>query len=233
MVGVNPYKLKIISDKILVKLDFPKNTEINFAGGKLLMTSDFTPAEHAKVHVEVVQTPIKMSKPSIETVANGIEWLPQMELKRGDKIIIDYFGAMNNFGTMVHRFMEYSNDLYIIYEGEYFVFINYHEAWAKIEENGELTPLNGYIIFEGIHKTKKALEYEKKLFNSALGIAKYVGKSNLEYFDEGVKDNEDIVSGDEFVFRKGMYRKLEYNIHAKFDKNFYLVQKRYVLAKQK
>jgi hypothetical protein len=226
MKGINPNSVRIIRDNVLIKLK-PVNDKVIFSNGKeLLIDHTFNPASHQNVIAEVVKLPEKFTKPSPESKKEGIEWLPQLDLKIGDKVIVDYFLVLQNFGKLVHRYIDKPNEMYLEWKGEYYVFVPYHEIFTRLDP---IVPLNGWVIYEGIHKEVNALKYKKTYLEVNRGIVKYVGKKNLEYVDDK-SDVDGLAPGDEIVFKKGMYRKLENDVHATLDKNLYLVQRRYVQA---
>lgn len=219
MTGINPYKIRIPLDRVLVRLPKPTNDEITFSNGvKLFLDTTYEPGFHAMVNGTVVQVCENFTKES--------EWIPEIEVSPGDDVIIDYFQMLNHMGTLVHRYIEFPEDMYLEWDGGYFVFINYSELFAK----ADLTPLNGYVIYEGIYKKVGFGEYQKEILLENKGIAYRVGKMNKSYITEE-SDDVDIQEGDEFYFKKGMYRKLEYDVHATKNKNLYLVQRRYITAK--
>ena len=221
MTGIDPYKVKIPHNQVLVKLPKPKNDKITFDSGvTLYLDNTFEPANHTYVNAEVV------------AVCGGFKnkdklpWIPQIEVKPGDRVICDYFQILNHMGLKVHEYAEAPIDMYLEWEGEYFVFIDYHELFAK----DDLTPLNGYVIYEGIYDVVEFGEYKKETLSDKSGKAIAIGKPNVSYSRKH-SDEIDLSVGDTFFFKKGMYRKLEYDLHAKHNNNLYLVQRRYIYAK--
>lgn len=226
MKNVNPNSVRIIRDNVLVKLK-PVNDKIIFTNGtELLIDHTFNPSHHQNVVGEIAKVPERFSRPTPETKRSGIDWLPQLDLSVGDKVIVDYFQMLQNFGTHVHKIIDDPQDMFIEYEDDFYVFVPYHEIFARIDP---IVPLNGYIIYEGINTEVKMLAHTKTYLEMSRGIVKYVGKKNLEYADDKI-DVDGIAPGDEIVFKKGMFRKLENNLHATLDKNLYLVQRRWIHA---
>jgi hypothetical protein len=241
MIGINPYNIKIPYDKVLLKMK-PVNDKIVFSnGGELLIDTTFNSADHANVIAEVIQIPQKFSTPTESTAQKGIEWKPTCDVKPGDKVIIDYHECMINFGTKVNRFIGHPVEMFLEWEGEYFVFINYHSMYAKIDGD-DLVPLNGYVIFEGVSNKMTFGEYTKETFDPGQGVIKYVGNCNVEYIKtrnfkgQGwLFDVDGMAPGEKCYFRKragGMHRKLEYDSHATHNKNLYVIQRRYILAQE-
>lgn len=212
-------------DFVLLKIK-PMNAEIAFSTSKLLIDYSFNPSSHQNLIGEVVMIPNRFSNPTKETVKLGIEWLPDADLKVGDKVIVDYFQLLQHFGRIVHKYSEDSQDLYIKDGNDYMVFVHYHELFCKIDP---IVPLNGWIIYEGIYEDKSFKDYKKKILSEKMGKVKYIGKSNLKYHD-GSTDVDEFNIGDTIIFKKGFYRKLENDIHATQNKNYYLTQKRWILA---
>jgi co-chaperonin GroES (HSP10) len=220
MTGINPYELKIPYNQVLVKLPKPKNDQIHFkGGGTLYLDTYYEPAFHTWVKAEIIAVCSGFR-------GDGPQWIPQIEVKPGDIVICDYFQILNHMGDRVHKYIEHPIDKYIEYDGDYFVFIDYQELFAK----DDLTPLNGYVIYEGVFDDVGYGEYKKEVLSEIKGKAVSVGEPNVSYPD-GVTDEIDLNIGDIFYFTKGMYRKLEYDLHATHNKNLYLTQRRYVLAK--
>jgi hypothetical protein len=107
------------------------------------------------------------------------------------------------------------------------VFVPYHELFCRLDP---IVPLNGWVIYEGITIKHTFGEYTKEALSVNTGKVKYIGKPNVEYWD-GAKDVDGFDVGDTIVFKKGMYRKLENDLHATLDKNLYLVQGRWINGK--
>lgn len=212
-------------DFVLLRLK-PMNTEISFFTSSFLIDYSFNPSFHQNLVGDVVMLPNKFSIPTKDTVKRGIEWLPDIDLNVGDRVIVDYFQLLQHFGKIVHRYSNDSQELYIRDGNDFLVFVNYHELFCKIDP---IVPLNGWVIYEGIYDDESYGEFKNKLLSEKMGRVKYVGKSNLEYQDGSIDvDGFDI--GDIIIFKKGFYRKLENDLHATQDKNYYLTQKRWILA---
>ena len=212
-------------DFVLLRLK-PMNTEISFSTSSFLIDYSFNPSFHQNLVGDVVMLPNKFSIPTKDTVKRGIEWLPDIDLNVGDRVIVDYFQLLQHFGKIVHRYSNDSQELYIRDGNDFLVFVNYHELFCKIDP---IVPLNGWVIYEGIYDDESYGEFKNKLLSEKMGRVKYVGKSNLEYQDGSIDvDGFDI--GDIIIFKKGFYRKLENDLYATQDKNYYLTQKRWILA---
>lgn len=226
MKGIKVDKVQIPFDRVLLKLK-PVNEGIIFTNGQtLLIDHTFNPSNHQNVVAEVIKIPLKFTKPSITSKQSGIEWLPDLDLKVGDRVIVDYFQVLQHFGDRVHKYSEDAQDLYIEENGDYYVFVNYHEIFCRIDP---IVPLNGWVIYEGIHKELSFGEFKKTELSEKTGIVKYLGRPNLEYYD-GSEDITNIAAGDTIVFRKGMYRKLEVDMYATQEKNLYLTQRKWILG---
>lgn len=226
MQGISVDKVRIPFDKVLLKLK-PVNEGITFTNGQtLLIDHTFNPANHQNVVAQVVKLPLNFTKPSKEAKQRGIEWLPDLDLEVGDMVIVDYYQVLQHFGDRVHKYSEDAQDLYIEEGGEFYVFVNYHEIFCKTDP---IVPLNGWVIYEGIHQDKGYKEFRKTVLSEKTGVVKYLGKPNLEYQDKS-EDVTGIAVGDTVVFRKGMYRKLEFDMHATQEKNLYLTQRKWILG---
>lgn len=222
MKNTNPYSCKIPYNNVLIELPAAVNDHIDIKGGsKLYVDTTFNPANHATVRGKVVSVCARFKDPH-----QTYGWQPHIEVTPGDEVIFDYFQMLNRMGTLVHRFIEHPVDMYLEWEDKYYVFIDYHELWAKIP----LYPLNGYVIFEPHYTETKFMEYTKKeMANTGTVVA--IGKPNISYSDRRFSDNVDLSVGDDFVYKNGMYRKLEYDLHATENKNLHLVQRRHIMAK--
>lgn len=226
MTGINPDKVNILYDRVLIKLPKPVNDTIEFESGvKLYLDTSYEPARHTMVTGTVVKVCKKFTFDTDFTK----EWLPQIEVSPGDSVILDYFQILNNMGSLVHRYTDNPTDMYLLHEGSYYVFVDYHELWAKKTDAG-LVPLNGYIIYKGIVDKTTFGVYVKEDLNRSEGIVVAVGGNNLKYREDIYEDVDGVNVGDHVVFRKDKYRKLEYDTHATENKDLYLVQKRYIMG---
>lgn len=227
MENINPHNVRIPKDNVLIKLK-PVHEYVEFqSGGKLLIDYTYNPSQHQCVVGEIVKTPEKFTEPNLFTKRDGIEWLPALDVVAGDKVIVDYFKVLQNFGTLAHRYIDNPTDMYIHWDGEYYVFVPYHELFCKLDP---VVPLNGWVIYEAITLNNTFGEYTKTYISQNTGIVRYVGKPNVKYVD-GRDDVTGLEAGDKIVFKKGMYRKLENDIHATLDKNLYLVQAKWIMGK--
>lgn len=224
MRGIDPNKVKIIHDRVLLKLPTPTNGKITFKSGQsIYLDTSSEPARHVNVHAEVVKVCEKFSfrkgKPS------NYDYQPQIEIVPGDEVIVDYFQILNHMGDLVHKHIESPKDMYIEWEGEYYVFVDYYELYAKRVKD-VLVPLNGYVIYEGEYNERSWGERSTKVLSERRGKVKYVGKPNVAYADDRDIDAEGLKPGEKFWFTNKFYRKLEYDLHSK-EGDLYVTQLRY------
>lgn len=169
---------------------------------------------------EVVALPKKL---------NGVKgkWKTKLDLKVGDKIIVQYFGSLNSKVIKTP-------------EAEY-RFILYYDIITKVYPD-KLTPINGFILFTTLKlafETNLIIpEYARKI-DPRYGIIEYTSPPNEYYmrekdfdYDKGV----DINVGDKVVFIMPLDRFapiLEDKKYRTLDKEYYYCQRNRIGGKVK
>jgi co-chaperonin GroES (HSP10) len=151
---------------------------------------------------------------------SGMMWETDIELEIGDEVIFGHDANMESYK--------------IIVDGRLYAFIDYGDIFARKRE-GEITPINGYILFGNVYKTESALDYEKDVIQDKYGIVKYIGKPNKSYFRSGREDDQSVEFkvGDKVLFFKKFYGSMRYYIedemHRKFaDEDLFAAQRHWV-----
>ena len=223
-------------NNIMIKLD-PENDHIKTKSGfTLYIDTSFDPEKHQVVTGVVCGLPSRLTytgKPNL-----GMEWLTDMEIREGDRVIVYYLSVVNALKKEHQRYFFKDDDKY--------VFVPYSKVFVVIRD-GEIIPVNGYVLVEPcedpfVGDTKKRLAKiglelvtlnTKSNTNVSFGVVRYVGKPIREYIEDGYTDKGvDVKVGDTVVLRKVSDIPLQYNLHAKLDggKTFWRVQRRKILA---
>lgn len=216
---INPDKVVIPYNYVLLEVNKPMQDKIKFNDRELILDTSFNPGKHTTTSAKVMSVCKKIAKGK-----NALEWTPQIEVKPGDEIICEYLAILLGFGRKAHKYAKHESPLYFEYDGKYYVFVKYTSLYMKGDQM-----LNGYVLFE--KQTKEEIFFKHKISKMAYkGKALAVGKKNLAYKLPHQKD-ADIEVGDNFFFRPGGHLKLEPELHEKNKRNYYIVQRKWIIAK--
>lgn len=229
--------IKPISNNVLLKVK-NDNSKIKLEGGQiLLLDTSYNVNQHSSVVCEVVEVPDRLifSKEH----GNSMPWRTEMELRKGDEVIIFYMSYQNAFGQDKRT---------ILYEGEEYFFVRYDDIFVAkrhwtdtendvfwkanpnglskevmyrmnlVENNKKLSNvicLNGYVLCEEKEveiKTTLILpdSVRKKVDRKVVKVA-YVGRPNTEYIQNPDYHDDNILeSGDMIVIDRDSDLQLEY-----------------------
>ena len=147
------------------------------------------------------------------SVADSLPWKTEVEVEEGDKVWFDFREA-----AYAYTF---------VCEGEWYKIINYEFLRVVQKDDGEIVPLNGYILFEEYHAPRESdiLLEDKK--DDRYAIARYVGRPNDEYSLRVYNDDIDIYPGDHVLFEDNTSCfPLESGVHNEFSEEKFVVQQR-------
>ncbi len=211
------------------------NNKLKLPGTEIEINTDFNP-EH---HVDVVGTVAKLPKELVffsrkDHLTTGcMMWGTDIEIKKGNRVYIDYLEVLGALGTFFNPTANYDNSRYVITpNGDLYVFVHYSRIYAKITFKG-LVPLNGYVIVRAGGKHQKLVVPEsiqkyndtKRAFFEVL----YAGKKN-KYYVYGKTVDVDIKAGQWVYFNAKHRIQLEYDLHRQQADKMYLIQGKDIVA---
>lgn len=185
-----------------------------------------------------VRTGTVIRVPEHLSVGNGrdkMPWRVPKEVQPGDIALFSY--------DSITRVLNGTDPIFI-YKDRIFLLVPYHNI-AMVKRNGEIRPVNGYVIMEpiSIDEEDKLLKYHQllktpdaigKFTSDKIGIVRYVSAPVEEYY--GVPqavDDFTVEVGDVIVYRPKTDIPLEDNLHTEFlpIKGLFKIQRRYMLLK--
>ena len=235
--------VKPISNNVLLKVK-NDNSKIRLEGGQIiLLDTSFNINQHSSVVCEVVEVPSKLI--FSETNQNSMHWKTEMELRKGDEVIIFYMAYQNAFTSDKRCF---------IFEGEEYFFVRYDDIFVAkrhwtdtendvfwkanpsglekevmyrmnlVENNRKLSNvicLNGYILCQPLEKRIETTliipDYIKKQYDVKTMKAAYVGSPNREYLHNKVYyDDNSIEANDVIIVVRESDLPLEFVDHLSF-----------------
>lgn len=226
---------RTLSNYVMVKLD-PENNVIKTKSGLVLnIDISFEPEKHMVLLGEVTAIPTHLSYNK-----NGkyMPWKTEMEIKKGDRVIMYYLAVQNCLAKEQKRYVR---------EGkETSIFISYNNIYAVIRDN-KIIPINGYVLVEHVEDPvwiNKKKHYEEKNIeipdlrklsktNCTYGKIRYIGKANKEYAHKTLTDGSiDVKEGDVIIMKKVRDIPLEYEYHAKLNngRKLFRMQRHDILA---
>ena len=183
-------------------------------GGLIKVAESYNRDQYLTQNVERVFEVVKLPDYLEE---DRMFWDTQIDLKIGDRVIVDYFDSLNSKVIKTD-------------DGEEYRLILYYGIITAIR-GGKIIPLNGYLLFTPIYSTlKTALQLSPgtlKTIDYRFGIVEHISYPN-KYYNKGEKKNLDkginIRKGDKIVFLNE-FRKfapiLEDKIYKTLDKSYY------------
>lgn len=236
-------KIRPISNNVLLKVK-NDNSKVRFENGTIiLLDTSYNQNQHSSVVCEVVEVPDKLN--FHKDHGNRMPWRTEMELRKGDEVIIFYLSYQNAFGGDKRTFT---------YEGEEYFFCRYDDIfvakrhWTStendvfwkanpeglskevmyrmnlVENNGKLSNvicLNGFILTQGVEKRYQTTliipDYLKKQKDLKYMKVAYVGRPNSEYLANPAYHDDNILeSGDLIIVEKDTDLNLEFSDHLTF-----------------
>lgn len=214
----------LLHDKVMIRVNDEKMA--------LEIDNSFDRVAHA------VRTGTVISVPEHLPMGNGrdkMPWRVPKEVQAGDIALFSY--------DPITRVINGTDSIFI-YKGRIFLLVPYSQI-AMIKRNGEIKPVNGYVIMEpiSIDDEDKLLHYHQllktpdaigKFTSDKIGIVRYISEPVSEYY--GVPQHVDdftVAVGDVIVYRPKTDIPLEDNLHQEFlpIKGLFKIQRRYMLLK--
>lgn len=229
--------VKPISNHVLLKVK-NDNSKVKLEGGQIiLLDTTYNPNQHSSVVCEIVEVPDRLifSKDH----GNSMPWKTDMELRKGDEVIIFYMSYQNAF-TSDKKCFEF--------DGQEYFFVRYDDIFVAkrhwtptendvfwksnpngvdkevmyrmnlVENQGKISSvicLNGYVLCEPMDKrintTLIIPDYIKRQHDVKLMKVAYVGSPNREYLLNPVyHDDNTIEANDVVIVNKNNDLPLEY-----------------------
>jgi len=207
-------------NKVLVKID-GKGFDIKKTDGGILIVNaadnDAEASSHGYSLSEfMVRTGEVVAVPGVLT-SGSYDWDTENELIVGD---IAYWPIITFF------------DMQVVMDSDGFTYllVDYHEIHLR-ERNGEIQPINGFYLFSGIIETEKALEYSVEKQSMWYSL-KYKG-NNVNYHEKDYNYDDGIWQVGDECFLSVPPFKLEGELSKRFEKQYFLAQKRHILMSRK
>lgn len=221
-------KLKIPINYVLVEFDIIHNETIKFNETTFFVNTSYDPDKHVVRWGTVVKAPENLLFDR-DNAPKSMEWKTIVEVKPGDKVLVDYYAVLMAFGNKANPALEFEEPLWFESEGRYYCFIKYSDIFLR----GDY-PLNGYTLIK--MEDFKEVESTIKLFkkkNQDVGTVVACGRPNDEYILEEAEPATDgkfdFDVGDKIVFHRHRQRQIEHEYHSKMEE-FYVVHGKDIMA---
>jgi hypothetical protein len=231
-------QFKPINNYILCRKKY-KNRDARSFSGIYLFNEQYNKNQWLSNNVDRVYEVIVLPK-----CLTNKRWITEVELEKGDIIIISQIEAANCPKVIVNKEEYYLIDYYCIKVAKR------KDDKGEIQDDGgryKVVPINGNVICEDVIKTEKIGLFEKKTIDMPYGKVKWVGRKNNGYSkivngDRIFEDRDygvDVKPGDTVfmpIFKEidpvNNTRYLEYNLYSRFDngKKYFAVQRQYMEA---
>ena len=204
---------KVLNNKVLLRTVY-KATEQRRSGIYLIAPSetDWRPAEHTNRISEVILPPESLF--FNDKSNRSLPWKTEIEIKKGDIVWHDFMAANNCIVIKTDKQPE-----------EEYKLLDYNDIYV-IKRNGDLIPINGYILCEEVKEKKSDLEISEKT-DKRFGRVAYVGKKNKRYQNPHITEDIDISVGDIIIKRRAdVHILLESEDHRQLDKPYFIIQRK-------
>lgn len=208
-------KIKCINNNVLLR-PYKNDGKYMLPNGKeLIIDTTYEKVRHMTVTAEAIKYPEKIHYTLNKCL---IDWKTENEIESGDKVYVRYSALLNPVTTF-------------LYEGVEYCMVRYDNIVAVVKKSGEKYPINGFCFIEPVENEMKSSllylpDHLKKLPNKHVGVVRFMGKPNTEYF--GIKNNSKIPIGvsDEWTHSKlkvgdtvviGIPIELEFDKYRTFD----------------
>lgn len=221
-------------NRVLIQLH-PHNDKVKFLDGELLIDTTFEPQDHISVIGKIIS--IGQLIP-LKTHINSdvrLDWEPVQVLKPEDIVFLDYHAVLMALGQRGGIELVVDGlDTFFYDEGRIFVFVPYSSILLAVREDKFVMP-NGYVLVQRLMErpvTSLILpEYlENKLLKNMCEVVA-AGKANKRYIDKKHSDVPDNLHPERHILveEKG-FIKLENDMHATLPKDFYVIQRRWIMG---
>lgn len=161
---------------------------------------------------------------------NSVEWITDIELQEGDRVIYGYFGFTEAFRE--------ADPKWVMCQGEIYILV-FYGLCILAQRNDLVIMLNGYTLIEPLEEELPQAKnlilpsYLKnartKLFKKQRGIVRYLGSRNRGYTNERYTEDDDSLKvGDTVTLDRHCNIPLEYSLFQTFGekgKTLYRVQR--------
>ena len=200
-------------------------SKVTFGEMELKLDTSFHPENHVRVINRIVSLPKCLKFSMNVNKYRSMEWETEMELKYGDIVWINYLAGLKATQIQVDE--------------KYYILLPYSQIYLakrekeiktfkKIKET--VLMLNGYVIVESIkEKIQSVIDIPDKENMRVMRIVN-LGRPNKRYKEISVFDDDYLRVNDRVVMKNVHHRKLEYDIHARFEKKYYITQRPRILG---
>ena len=216
----DPKIIQAVHNKVLIEVHI-KNHKVSFGEGiEVGFSAEFEPWKHLDTFVTVVSTPKTLS------YTNSIDcllWETSMDLKVGDKAIVDYVPLYD---------LLKQDSCYEIVDDKVYCFLRY-DAFICAKRGDEYIPVNGYVLGKPLTEEKRSIfDFDVK-FSKRLNEVVAIGTPVTQFLDnDGVSDVQDIEVGDIVITEEHCNRWLEVYSHKTLHNDeLYVFQKRHIGGK--
>ena len=223
-------------NRVLVQLH-PHNDRIAFNGGELLLDTSYEPQDHISVIGKVISVgKIIACKTYIHSDVR-LDWEPEQVLQPDDIIFLDYHTVLMALGQRgAAQLVEGGLDTFFTQEGFIFVFIPYYGVLLSVRDNKFVMP-NGFVLVKRLLERPVTGLYVPEYLENKPSKTKCevvaAGLPNRRYFDKKYSDAyEPLEPGTKLIVDNKGWIKLENDMHATLPKDFYVIQRRWILGSE-
>lgn len=200
-------------------------SKVTFGELTIDINTEYQPENHVRVINRVVSLPKELKFSMNPHQYRSMEWDTTMELKHNDIVWINYLAGLKatkiECEGMIYILIPYSQ-IYLARREKEIKTLN------KIRET--VVMLNGYVLVEPtLYKVSNILDVPDKV-NMRIMKVVVLGRPNKRYKDVTLMDDDYVRVGDRVVMKNLYHRKLEYDLHARFDKELYVTQRSRILG---
>lgn len=232
-------RIRPLVNNVFVCLDKEFNNEVTIAGKKIVIQEgaidvssapeydNVTQADQAGIFATVIAVPLRLS-------IKGQFWLPQMEIEKGDRVLLQYGIVLERLGKY-----EAGDSLKFTCEGKTYIMVKYTDLILRIRD-GVIFPLNGLILGQPVNhnpiKTNLIIPdtvAKKHNVGKRIVVIKHIG-TPVKYA-KGIEIREDDFSdlkvGDMVFITKNHTRPIEPELYRQLDESYIAFHGRDIIAK--
>lgn len=221
-------------NRVLVQLH-PHNSKIKFLDGYLDLDTSYEPQDHISVIGRIVS--IGRLIP-LKTHINSdvrLDWYPEQVLLPGDIAYFDYHAVLMALGQRgAAELVEGAIDSFFVQDGFIFVFMPYSSVLLSVRSGCFVMP-NGFVLVRRLMKRPVTdlvvPDYLKNKFSKYRCEVIAAGLPNRSYLDTKYHDVKEELPPESIIIvsDKGLI-KLENDMHATLPKDFFVIQRRWIMG---
>lgn len=230
----NYNNIKVGQNKVLIRLEKFNDTLTLANGTELALDYKYRPEVHTQVVGYVADLPDNLYfNPS--DIANSMEWETPMELRKGDKVYMQYLAVILALADRYDYAASYPNPSWLYINNEMHIIIDYSTIYFAIRDNS-IKMLNGFCIAHPITVDNSHhnfhLQDEIKDSNR-FGQMVLPGSPLTGFIDKQFQDCGPISKDDIFLFEYYANIRVEHTVHQRFNKgtDYFVVQRNWIYSK--